>query len=69
MLFLIVGTFLGLIVLKHAPEGERQYYDPKVNDGWLSLIVHVPLEKRLLATTVLQDRGAVDIHEPEERIP
>lgn len=69
MLFLIVGTFIGLIVLKRAPHGETEYYDPNVNDGWISVVVHVPREKRILATTALQERGAVNIHEPERRSP
>jgi hypothetical protein len=69
MLFLIVGTFIGLIVLKRSPEAEPEYYDPKVNDGRISLLVHVPKEKKLMATVVMQERGAEDIHDAERRAP
>jgi len=67
MLFLIVGTFIGLIVLKSSPSDQPEYSDPKVNDGRISLLVHVPKDKQVMAAAIMQERGAEDIHEPERR--
>ncbi|MFN2290465.1 MAG: quinol:electron acceptor oxidoreductase subunit ActD [Anaerolineae bacterium] len=67
MLFLIVGTFGGFLFLNHFPTDKPQYYDPKLNDGRISILVHCPAEKVAEATAVFEAHGAQDIHEPERR--
>ncbi len=67
MLFLILGTFGGFLVLNRFPSTEPQYYDPKLTDGRLGVLVHCPDEKKEDAVAVLQENGAEEIHEPERR--
>jgi hypothetical protein len=67
MLLLIVGTFGGFLALNHFPSGKATYYDPKLNDGRISLVVHVPPGQKDEAVAALEAHGAVDIHEPERR--
>jgi hypothetical protein len=67
MLFLIVGTFGGFLFLNHFPVDKPQYYDPKLNDGRISVLVRCPAGKKADAMAVLEDHDAQDIHEPERR--
>lgn len=67
MLFLIVGTFGGFLFFNHFPLDKPQYYDPKLNDGRISILVHCPTEKVADAMAVFEAHGAQDIHEPERR--
>lgn len=67
MLFLIVGTFGGFLVLNHFPSSEPHHYDPKVNDGRISILVQCPPDKRADTMAALEAHGAEDIHEPERR--
>jgi hypothetical protein len=67
MLFLIVGTFGGFLFLNHFPIDKPQYYDPKLNDGRISILVRCAAEKKAGAIAVFQALGAEDVHEPERR--
>jgi len=67
MLLLIVGTFGGFLALNHFPSSKPKYYDSKLNDGRISLVVHVPAGQKAEAVAALEAHGAVDIHEPERR--
>jgi hypothetical protein len=67
MLLLIVGTFGGFLVLNHFPSGEPQYYDPKVTDGRISLVIHTPADKEADVVTVLEELGAEITQQPERR--
>jgi hypothetical protein len=67
MLFLILGTFGGMLWLEHLPSFRPQYYDPSLTDGRIALLVQCPDEKKAAAAAVLRSQGAVDIHEPERR--
>ncbi len=67
MLLLIVGTFGGFLVLNHFPSSEPDYYDPKLNEGRISVLVECPAGMRADAVAALEAHGAEDIHEPERR--
>lgn len=67
MLFLIVGTFGGFLVLNHFPSSEPQPYDRKLNDGRISILVDCPAGQAAAATAALQAHGAQNAHEPERR--
>ncbi|MEJ2737793.1 MAG: DUF3341 domain-containing protein [Anaerolineae bacterium] len=67
MLLLIVGTFGGFLVLNHFPSNEPQYYDPKVTDGRISLVIHTPADKEAEVVAVLEELGAEITREPERR--
>jgi hypothetical protein len=67
ILFLIVGTFGGFLVLNHFPSSKPHYYDLKLNDGRISIVVRCPADKRADAVAALEAHGAEDVHEPERR--
>jgi hypothetical protein len=67
MLFLILGTFGGMLWLDHLPSYGREYYDPSLTDGRITILVQCPDEKKAAAVEVLRSQGAVEIHEPERR--
>jgi hypothetical protein len=67
MLFLIVGTFGGMLWLNHFPSSKPEYYDPKVNDDRISVLVHLPGDKLASAIAVFESHGAMDVHQPERR--
>ncbi len=67
MLFLIVGTFGGFLVLNRFPSSKPQPYDDKLNDGRISILVHCPAERAADTAAALEGLGAEDVHEPERR--
>jgi hypothetical protein len=67
MLFLILGTFGGMLWLEHFPSFRPEYYDPSLTDGRITLLVQCPDEVKTAAIEVLRSQGAQDIHEPERR--
>jgi len=67
MLFLILGTFIGFLVLNRFPSSEPQYYDPKLSDGRINLLVHCPPDRKDEAIAILEAHGAEEIHEPQRR--
>jgi hypothetical protein len=67
MLLLILGTFGGFLVLNHFPTSEPEYYDPKLSDGRISLVIRCPADKKAEAVAALEAHGAEEIHEPERR--
>jgi hypothetical protein len=69
MLLLIVGTFGGFLVLNRSPSKEAPYYDPELNDGRISLLVHTPADKEADVVAALEELGAQMIQEPERREP
>jgi len=67
MVFLIIGTFLGLLWLSGFPSLDPQYYDPKLADGRIGLILQCKPEQKEAARAVLEAQEAENIHEPERR--
>lgn len=67
MILLIVGTFGGFLVLKRSPSEEAPYYDPELNDGRISLLVHTPAAKEADVLAALEELGAHMIQEPVGR--
>jgi hypothetical protein len=67
MVFLIIGTFLGLLWLNGFPSFKPQYYEPKLNDGRIALILRCKPAQTEAARAVLQAQKAENIHEPERR--
>jgi hypothetical protein len=67
MLFLILGTFGGMLWLERLPSFGSEYYDPSLTDGRIAVLIQCSDGKKSAAVDVLRSRGAVDIHEPERR--
>lgn len=67
MLALIVGTFGGFLALNRFPSTEPQYYDPKLTEGRISLLIHTPADKEADVVAILEELGAQVIQEPERR--
>jgi hypothetical protein len=67
MLFLIVGTFGGLLWLNHFPDTKPEYYDPELFNDRIGVLVQLPPDKVGSAMAVLESHGAFDVHQPERR--
>jgi hypothetical protein len=67
MLFLILGTFGGMLWLERLPSFGPEYYDPSLTDGRIAVLIQCPDDKKSAAVDVLRFQGAEDIHEPERR--
>jgi hypothetical protein len=67
MLFLILGTFGGMLWLNAFPSYGPQYYDPSLTDGRISVLFRCPSEQKEAAIAILEAQEAENIHEPERR--
>ncbi len=67
MLFLILGTFLGVLWLNFFQSSGPQYYDPSLIKGRIGVTFRCPLEQQEAARAILEAQGAENIHEPERR--
>jgi hypothetical protein len=69
MLFLVAGTFGGLLFLNRTPEAERETYDPHLSEGRITLAVRYPTGKKQEVFAILAAQGALDIRQPGRRNP
>lgn len=67
MLFLIAGTFGGLLWLNRFPDTKPEYYDPELFSDRISVLVRLPADQVRGAMAVLESHGALDVHQPERR--
>jgi hypothetical protein len=67
MLALILGTFGAFLALNRFPSSEPQYYDPKLNDERISLVVHAPADKKADVVAILEEHGGQVVQDPERR--
>lgn len=67
MLFLIVGTFGGFLVLNHFPDRRPEYYDPELTNGRISLIVQSSSEKATEVFAALEALGGEVVRDPQRR--
>ena len=62
MLVLILGTFVGVIVLNNLPASGPQYDGPALIDDPIGLLLRCPGEKEEAARAILESQGAQDVH-------
>lgn len=67
MLALILGTFGGFLALNRFPDSKPQYYDPKLTDGGINLLVHSPADRKANVVAILEAHGGKIIQDPERR--
>lgn len=67
MLFLIIGTFLGMLWINLFPSFGPQYYDRKVTDGRIALVINCRPDQTEATRAVLETQEAEEISEPERR--
>jgi len=67
MIFLILGTFLGFLWINLFPSFEPTYYDEKVSDGEIALVVQCESVPKEEVRALLEKQKAENIHEPERR--
>ena len=67
MLFLLIGTFLGMLWINLFPSYGPQYYDRKLTDGRIALVIRCRPDQMEASRVVLEDQEAEDIGEPERR--
>ncbi len=68
MLALILGTFGAFLVVNHFPDQRPHHYNPRLNDGQISVLVECPPDRCDDVAAALRDGGAEDVHEPERRM-
>lgn len=67
MLFLILGTFLGVVFLNSSPSTGPQYDGASLTDDRIGVLFRCPNDKQEAARTILQSQGTQNIHQPERR--
>jgi hypothetical protein len=67
MLFLILGTFLGILWINMFPSYGPQYYNKKLTDGRIALEIHCGPDQIEASRAVLEAQKAEEIEEPERR--
>ena len=67
MIFLILGTFLGFLWLNLFPSYGPTYYDQKVSDGEIGLVIHCEAEQADDLRSLLETQHARNVHQPERR--
>lgn len=67
MLFLILGTFLGVVFLNNSPSTGPQVEGASLADDRIGVLFRCPGDKQEAARTILQSLGAENIHQPERR--
>ena len=65
MLVLILGTFIGVVVLNRLPVSGPQYDGPALTDDRIGLLFRCPEEKKEVAREILESQGANDVSEQE----
>jgi hypothetical protein len=63
----IISTFLGVVWEMNFPEFGPKYYDKRVNDGFLGLLVEFPATLRTQVQKLLEEHGGTNIHHPEKQ--
>lgn len=67
MLFLIIGTFFGMLFLNNLPDHQLAYYDLPLTDGRIGVVIQCTPEQSEVARALLESEGAEHVHEPERR--
>ncbi len=63
----IISTFLGVVWEMNFPEFGPKYYDKRVNDGSIGVLVEFPPSLHTRVEKLLQEHGAENIHQPEKQ--
>jgi hypothetical protein len=63
----IISTFLGVLWEMDFPEFGTKYYDKRVNDGYLSVLVEFPAEFGERVRQQLETHGGKEVHQPEKQ--
>jgi hypothetical protein len=69
MLFLILGTFLGVVLLNTSSSTGSQHYDSSLTDGRIGVLFRCADDQKEAARTILKSQGAENIQEPDRREP
>jgi hypothetical protein len=67
MLFLISGTFLGVLWINLFPSYGPVHYNKRLTDGRITLVIACQPELKEVVRGVLEAQGAQEIEEPERR--
>ncbi len=67
MMGLLISTFLGFLWKCGFPSTRPQYYDPLINYGRIALVCDFDMRLEPQVRTVLAEKGAEKVYEPERR--
>ncbi|TFH36075.1 MAG: DUF3341 domain-containing protein [Anaerolineales bacterium] len=63
----IISTFLGVVWEMNFPEFGPKYYDKRINDGFIGVLVEFPAEMQTQVQELLEVNGGSNIHRPEKQ--
>jgi hypothetical protein len=63
----IISTFLGVVWEMNFPEFGPKYYDKRVNDGLIGVLVEYPANLELPVRQLFEQHGGTNIHQPEKQ--
>jgi hypothetical protein len=67
MMATIISTFLGVVWEMNFPEFGPKYYDKRVNDGFIGVLVVFPTNLKAQVRNLLEQHGGTSIHQPEKQ--
>lgn len=67
MMATIISTFFGVVWEMNFPEFGPKYYDKRVNDGFIGVMVEFPGNLKAQVRGLLEQHGGTDIHQPEKQ--
>lgn len=67
MLFLVLGTFLGVVALNSLPQPGPAYDGPALSDDRLGIVLRFPGSQMDAVREILLGHGAENVHEPHGR--
>lgn len=67
MMATIISTFLGVVWEMNFPEFGPKYYDKRVNDGFIGVMVEFPTNLKSQVQSLLEEHGGTEIHQPEKQ--
>jgi hypothetical protein len=63
----IISTFLGVVWEMNFPEFGPKYYDKRINDGSIGVLVEFPADLESQVRQLLEQHGGTNIHQPEKQ--
>ncbi len=67
MMATIISTFLGVVWEMNFPEFGPKYYDRRINDGFIGVLVEFPANLTTQVRQLLEQHGGRSIHQPEKQ--
>lgn len=67
MMATIISTFFGVLWEMNFPEFGSNYYDKRINEGLIGVMVEFPNNLKSQVHSLLEQHGGTEIHQPEKQ--